>query len=97
LLAQVTKKVRARFAKPRPHHTLASKIEQRLALLGAFFALLSMVITLVQVLPEATVTGKLAQIGPFLLDIVKNSAFWISVGTTVLASAAAGFVKNPKA
>jgi hypothetical protein len=66
-------------------------------ILGAFFAVMSMAITLVQIVPQAIVQGQTDQIAPFLTGILSNIAFWISVGTTVLAGAAAGYMKNPKA
>ncbi len=66
-------------------------------ILGAFFALMSMAITLIQVVPQAVAAGQTEQIAPFLTGILSNIAFWISVGTTVLAGAAAGYVRNPKA
>jgi hypothetical protein len=64
---------------------------------GAFFALFSMAITLIQVLPQAAMAGKMAEVGPFIGEILSTKAFWISVATTVIAAAVAGYNKNPKA
>jgi riboflavin transporter FmnP len=66
-------------------------------IVGAVIAVFSIAVTLIQILPQAYAQGQMAQFLPYVKSILQTTQFWISVGVTVIAAAAAGYMKNPKA
>jgi hypothetical protein len=67
-------------------------------LLGLFFVVFSIVVTVFQIsITNAFGLGAPVTLGEFFKGAFSSMNLWISVATTALAAAAAGYVKNPRA